>query len=351
LGLASYGFGFNTSDTTNAPMNASGISLVNPTLSGIYSGGATNGTGTQAANAGDIDHNSITQAGAAGNLTTTTAAGLSGDNIAVSTVDLFTGVEVDLLPTATGSFTVTPDEPLAATAYLAYNSGGTTSTQKPVYKNVTASVADTFTSLPTLTIVVSAGTTTTPTPTHQAIISLLSGAVSQPTYGQADGTITMTGGHGIYNVTTAAGFTTSAIGSIAVTGFNPTSDTEIYALKVTNASAGTFTTAQILTIINDINGTGAGIANTSAGVVASQVSGSVYATLFPGYQILLTSVGVTDSNLAFDFTGDAETDASAPSGIVVTGVAAVPEPATAAGIVLGAAGLLLGRRRNKLEVT
>jgi len=85
-------------------------------------------------------------------------------------------------------------------------------------------------------------------------------------------------------------------------------------------------------------------------VVASAVTG-VYTTLFPGYEVLLTeSPGVSSSSeLEFDFSSTGEQDSAVP-GLVLTGVAAVPEPATAAGVVMGAAGLLLGRRKNRLTV-
>jgi hypothetical protein len=50
---------------------------------------------------------------------------------------------------------------------------------------------------------------------------------------------------------------------------------------------------------------------------------------------------VSPEFLGVDFSSDSTT-----TGVTVTDVAAVPEPASAAGILLGAAGLLLGRRKR-----
>ena len=208
----------------------------------------------------------------------------------------------------------------------------------------------------TVGIAIPGGTTTPPPPTHQPIVALTNATPS--TYGSQIGSpIVVTGGHGSYTVgytgTTLTqvggqGYTT---GYTAASVFNPITDTEVYALKLNVSGAALSPTSTLVqTIVNDINnGTGTGTAAT--GVVASNVSGSTYASLFPGYDVLLTSAtgfsassgGVAD--LGIDFSQD--TDAATP-GVVVTEVAAVPEPATAAGIVLGATGLLLGRRKKQI---
>jgi len=190
-------------------------------------------------------------------------------------------------------------------------------------------------------------------PSH-SIISLIAGNTPASGYGNADGTITMGGpGHGSYLVSAAAGFTTATTASVAVTGFNPATDQEIYALKLSqNGSSGSITDTNILTrIAADINGANGN--NASTGVSASLITG-VYTLLFPaasGYDLLLTSApGFTatgGADLGFDFSSSGQGDTSPlVAGVAVTGIAAVPEPATAAGIVIGAAGLLLGRRKN-----
>jgi hypothetical protein len=154
----------------------------------------------------------------------------------------------------------------------------------------------------------------------------------------------MVGSHGSY-LPAYTGLISPAqtTGYAAATGFSPLTDTEVYALQF-NVSTGTPTAAQIADVISDINAAG-----NSSNVSASAITGA-YASLFPGYDVLLTSTagftpgagGVAD--LGIDFSQD--TDQATP-GLVVTEVAAVPEPATAAGAVLGAAGLLLGRRKKQ----
>jgi hypothetical protein len=184
-------------------------------------------------------------------------------------------------------------------------------------------------------------------PTTHPIISLTSGSTPVTGYGPADGTLAVTtAGPGDYTPTPATGFTTATTGSVAVTQFNGT-DSEVYALKL-DSNGTPLTPSQIQTVIGDINGTNG--TNASTGVVASTITG-IYATDFPGYSVLVTAnPGVTNpAEFGFDFSSTGEQDATVP-GITVVGVAAVPEPATAASVVLGAAGLLLGRRRNKAVV-
>jgi len=175
-------------------------------------------------------------------------------------------------------------------------------------------------------------------PTPQPIISLLSTAPT--TYGSEAGTLTVTGkGNGSYNPTFLTISPADTTGYVGVSGFSPATDQEVYALKL--GSNGGFTDSQIAAAINSNGAVG--------GLTASTVAGSAYAADFPGYDILLTGTNPSTVSspdfLAFDFSQD-----TAQPGITVSAVAAVPEPATAAGIVLGTAGLLLGRRRNKLVV-
>jgi hypothetical protein len=119
------------------------------------------------------------------------------------------------------------------------------------------------------------------------------------------------------------------------TGWSPASDQEIYALKIRVGNADP-TAAQIQSVVADINDPTIG---NTGNVTASVVSGQ-FASIFPGYQILLTASGGTASPefLGIDFSADAHTP-----GVTVTGVAAIPEPASATGLLLAAAGLLLRR--------
>lgn len=354
LGLASFGYGFSTSDATNAPLDVSNVAL---DLTGTLFGGST-GTGTEINVPGNVDIGTITGNGLAGNVSPTTAAaaaplGYGGGTAA----ELFNTLQVDLSATASGTYTITPNTQDGYFAYVAYNSGGTTSTLKPSYKNVTVTTTDTLTVLPALTIVVQASTSSV---SVHPIISLVAGSGNvQTNYGSGVGTLALTGvGHGSYNVATA-NFAETQTGSVSVTGFNPVTDEEIYALKLSNGSGAILNNstnqAGILTnVMNDINGQNGNATPTLAQgtIVASLVTG-VFSSLFPGYDILLTVNGfsaTSGAELGFDFSSDPGEVYAPDQGLSVTSVAAVPEPATAAGIVLGAAGLLLGRRRNKAVV-
>ena len=102
---------------------------------------------------------------------------------------------------------------------------------------------------------------------------------------------------------------------------------------------------RLATILADINASGD---STGAGF-ATTVLGSAYAGLFPGYDILIPETLIGDPYFAFDFSSTASDGTDPNSGslgtVTVTSIASVPEPATAAGIVLGAGCLLLGRRQ------
>jgi hypothetical protein len=128
----------------------------------------------------------------------------------------------------------------------------------------------------------------------------------------------------------------NAIGQAEVIGFVPANDNETYGLKLVGLSSDAPTAAaQIATIITDIN---AGLGGVTALVPTSDV-----AAIFPGYQIELKgNIGnlTADQSLGFDFTQETNV-----AGITVSDVAAVPEPASIAGLVLGAS-MLLGRRKR-----
>jgi len=204
----------------------------------------------------------------------------------------------------------------------------------------------------TLTVaIVGAVTSTTSTTSApgQPIVSLLNTAPT--TYGSQIGTpISITGHNGSYTVgnTGANASTGTTTGFTLTSVWNPLTDSEVYALKIdqngTPVPVGGSLAQQIAT---DMDGTGKA-SNVSASAI---VPGSTAALLFPGYEVLLTSTGGFgganangQSWLGVDFSQDTNTP-----GLTVTEIAAVPEPATAAGIVLGAAGLLLGRRKSKVS--
>jgi hypothetical protein len=183
--------------------------------------------------------------------------------------------------------------------------------------------------MPVLTLKV--GSPTTTVATHN-IISL---TTTTPTlYGSAVTGLTVTGSSQTGYVAAKETITPTQTAYVPVT-FNvaPTSGTEVYALKLSSSTDDS-------TLISDINAQSG-----TDGVTASAVTGA-YTTEFPGYDILLTETGGNSGSeyLGFDLSQD-----SSAGGITVTAVAAVPEPATVAGLVIGAAGLLLGRRKNKSQ--
>jgi hypothetical protein len=349
LGLTSFGFGFNNSNGVATTMDSTYVEQAgtpSPDLAGNNPPGPYTGVGTPGTDdgSGGIAASSLSGSFIAATASVNTTAKAAG-NVGWggnANAEIFRDLSITGGATG-GTSVITPLTLSTSFNYTTDVTTGTTTTAPTYGQSGTGYTAV----LPTLSFIVPGGVSTA---THQPIISLISSS-STPgaTYGQADGMITMTGkGNGSYNVSTAAGFTAATTGGIDVKGFNPTSDTEIYALKLTSngvAISGT----QITTVIADING---GSGNTTAvGVTASAITG-VYTNLFPGYQVLLTSAaGVTDdAELNFDFSSTGEQDSAVP-GLVLTGVAAVPEPATAAGVVLGAAGLLLGRRKNRISVS
>jgi len=346
-GLAQFSFGATDANpsiaiiTAGKNSNASGATLASPVINAIFSSATNNG---QSDGNGGILNPAATTTG----INPATAANKNFNVGTSGPQELASSIEIANLQTGSAKFTITPY--LAGTQYVTVKPGSTAGTSSAQYGANTLSGTDSAAAAPTLTLVV--GGTVTTGPTH-SIISLTPGTTVVPGYTPADGTIAMTGkGFGSYNVTTAANFTTATTGSVLVSGFNPSTDKEIYALKLSqNGTAISPTNSTLLSAIAaDINGGNGNLPPT--GVSASLISG-VFANLFPGYDLLLTSTGVTPADLGgnavlgFDFSSAGEGNA-ADAGITVTGVAAVPEPATAAGVVIGAAGLLLGRRKRAL---
>jgi hypothetical protein len=340
-GLAAFDLGFNNSNPasstiyTNASVPA-GSTLKsygnNPTINAVYS---------LTKFSGDYDGSGGIQGTAvgamAGVIQATQATNAQSLNAAGAFAQAFTGLKV--LASGAGVTTFTPIQVNSGTSIFTQNSLGTSAAQTNAYSTRAFSAAtDTVSVLPTLTI--TAGSVST-TPTKHPIVSLA--PAGTPTYGSQLGSITVVStGPGGY-VPGSTSFASATTGYVVTSTFN-VGDQEVYALKLDSNGVAIPTSSTLnATIVADINALGTG-SNVSAGLV----SGSAYAGLFPGYDILLTSTagyaGPASDDLDIDFSQDTDT---ATPGLTVVGAAAVPEPATAAGAVIGAAGLLLGRRKSK----
>jgi hypothetical protein len=137
-------------------------------------------------------------------------------------------------------------------------------------------------------------------------------------------------------------FAATSTGYVAITGGAPNGKPDEYALQL-DVNGVPATAAQINTIISDINAS-------NVGVTAETVANAGLSSAFPNYSVVLTdSLTASTQYLGFDFSnsGSDTTDPDTGLGAVTaTSVAAVPEPTTAAGLIVGA-GLLLGRRKNR----
>lgn len=168
-----------------------------------------------------------------------------------------------------------------------------------------------------------------PPPTN-AIVSLTTAAPT--TYGSLAGTVTATGTGTSYVAGTKA--ISPPSGKAYVNGVlsgTPSGTTEIYALDITNSTGGAPT---------DLTAIDSAIAAVS-GVTA--VSGTNPGPFPAGYNVFITfnPAPTPASNfLGFDLTG------TGSDSDLVASVALVPEPASAAFILVGASSLLLGRRKR-----
>ena len=341
LGLGSFGFGFNTSSAANASFDLTNFPATIDAPYTTQTTGVTNGTGGILPPVGIFG--GFNGAGSPGSLAASTSLG----NAAGTATELFNSLGVKV----TGNATITPVKGAGSDTYVTYVSGGTSKTNAPVYAQVTAvQGVDTINNMPALTILISGATTTNPSHPIIALTasanssygSLLTAPAGTATFtpGSATSTaITVTAlGPGSYlpgfaHVVAAAG---STVGTVAVTGFNSTATQEIYGLHL--LVGGVLPTAnQIGQIIQDINA-GAG------GVTASTIP-AAYAGIFKasaGYDLLLTSTtSIPNGDLGFDFSQETNV-----AGVSVADIGAVPEPASAAVVLLGAGSLMLGRRKR-----
>jgi hypothetical protein len=232
-----------------------------------------------------------------------------------------------------GTVTLAPFADTSATQYWsvetpAASNGGITG-YKPAFFNSN----DTFGTLPVLVINVY-----TVEPPH-SVVSL---SASPPTgYGTSSGILSVTGGNGKYSLAQITGLN-DVTNYVAATGWNPSTDEEIFGLDVL-VNGTQATGAQLATLIDAIGGDG--VVPASTGVDASTTNPG---NLFPsGYNLFLTIPGGGPAGtdyLAIDLSNSGDSNLV---GYSFASVAAIPEPASAALIAVSAVGALAQRRRRK----
>ena len=161
---------------------------------------------------------------------------------------------------------------------------------------------------------------------------ILSLTVSAPTaFGSNRGTLTFPNSGSVT-------FTTTPTGYLAVTGFSPSTETEIYALKITDSVPGNLAAdlAEALSEINSASYSGYSVTASTTDPTENFCSGyNFYIT------ITNPTLGTGSPYLGFDFTqlnGTSDT-------LSVSAVAAVPEPTSLSLLAIGGITLLARRRR------
>jgi len=155
--------------------------------------------------------------------------------------------------------------------------------------------------------------------------------------------MTVTGGSGSYNTASAA-FAPTPTGYLAVSGFNPSTDIEVYALEITDSIPANLAT-DLADAAGEINaGIYTGFSETAS---TTDPTGGAFGN---GYDLYITitndTLGTGAPDVGFDFTqlNGIGSDTLSATAAAVTGTA-VPEPAIAG--LLGMGGLALLRRRRR----
>jgi hypothetical protein len=276
---------------------------------------------------------------------------------------------------ATGTDTLTPT--LTGVGVVHVAQAGTTATA-PSYGGRALTGADTLNSLPNL--VISQGVVNT------KIISLTATGASAGAVGGAN----FVGGTynpnaptaGVVNVVgTGTGFIRGELNGIAAGVGSKTGQTgvnfenaagtpvdpgiEYIGLNVAdgaNAQGSTQFNTDIQALITDINGSTFGFGATDAYATITtgtndSLAGAPAATQIAALGLNAGKVGAAQYDVVIGIPSvnggtsvlglDLTQDTNLPAGLTVTDIGAVPEPASAAGLLIGASGLLLGRRKRK----
>jgi uncharacterized repeat protein (TIGR03803 family) len=170
--------------------------------------------------------------------------------------------------------------------------------------------------------------------TPNPILSLT--AAAPTAFGSEVGTLTVTGSSGIYNVASAT-FAATPTGYLAVRGFNPSTDIEVYALEITDSVSGDLA-ADLSDAVSEIN------AGTYTGYSVTASTTDPLTNLNNGYDFYITitndTLGTGSPYFGFDFT-----QLNGTSDTLSVAAAAVPEPASIGLLAVGGI-TLLGRRRT-----
>jgi uncharacterized repeat protein (TIGR03803 family) len=157
-------------------------------------------------------------------------------------------------------------------------------------------------------------------------------------FGNQVGSLHVNGSHGSY-VPANASFAPTSTGYLAVSGFNPSTDGEIYALEITDSIPASLA-ADLADAANEIN------AGTYTGYTITASTTDPLTILNNGYDFYITitndTLGTGSPYFGFDFTQLNGTNDT----LSVTVVAAVPEPASVGLMALGSLTLLHRRRRG-----
>jgi hypothetical protein len=233
---------------------------------------------------------------------------------------------------AGGTVTLQPAVDPTATQYWVNSARGSSTVVPSGYAAVYFSSTDTINPLPILTVKI------TQVVTGHKIVNLEASADANYAPNLPP-KLTVTGGSGSYTVQQKTGINL-ATATVEANGFNPATDTEIYALDVL-VNGAQATPAQLATLMTEIAAFSGGL---PAGLTQSLTLAN---DPFPAnYNLFLTAAGAItgtgDNFLGFDLSSANDANLT---GYTVGAVAVVPEPMSLGLLALGGVGILARRRR------